>query len=504
MPKRILWLPEDLRHNSDGDVLIVNARDESAITALREARIRIPHAQAIMVTPAELRAQIQRQITLSPGLGEVWVIEPEELNDELISRASEVAAQRRRHAARRNARDVPQAQPKPERRPVVTDAFLATVLQVAQVGVFSLDPERRILSANPAAERMFRVREAEVTGQDIMQVLRPCDARGFQTLLRPAAHGPSVPFEFPDGETRVFDINVAVVQRGTSELLVLVVHDITEATYQRELLESQAAELEAQSEELATQAAQLEELLEERDAAIADVRQLMDARSRFYAAMNHEIRTPINAILGFNDLILGGVLGPVPEQIRDSLERSQRAARHLLELVNDVLDLSKIEAGRIDVVPEHHDLQRLIRELMQTIEPTVAQYGSRVICELNCAEPVYTDDRRVRQILLNLISNAAKFGRGNPITVRCEAAGTNVRIDVEDHGIGIPAEQLDTIFDEFVQLRERRGPGTGLGLAISKKLAEVLGGRIDVRSEVGAGSTFSLFLPNAGPPQAAE
>jgi signal transduction histidine kinase len=223
------------------------------------------------------------------------------------------------------------------------------------------------------------------------------------------------------------------------------------------------------------------------------------ARSRFLAAMSHELRTPLNAIMGYNDLLLANVYGPLSTEQENGINRSQQAARHLLELVNDVLDLSKIEAGKIEIATEPVVIPKLIDDLLTTIRPMVRAHGSEL--HVQCPDnlpTVRTDPRRVRQILLNLLSNAAKYGRGQPIQVNCKIAlDGGVIIAVRDQGIGIAADDLPRIFEEFVQVESIPGQGTGLGLAISNRLARTLGAALDVESEVGKGSTFRLKLrPN--------
>jgi signal transduction histidine kinase len=219
-------------------------------------------------------------------------------------------------------------------------------------------------------------------------------------------------------------------------------------------------------------------------------------RSRFLAAMSHELRTPLNAIMGYNDLLLAGVYGPLAEGQENGVQRSQQAARHLVELVNDVLDLSKIEAGKIEIVPEPVEISRLIEDLLTTIRPMVVSAGSELTVECQPLPAIATDPRRVRQILLNLLSNAAKYGGGKPIHVSCEGIPDGgVSIAVADQGSGIEAVDLPRIFEEFVQLESNPGQGTGLGLAISNRLARTLGGSLQVESAPGQGSTFWLRLP---------
>lgn len=233
---------------------------------------------------------------------------------------------------------------------------------------------------------------------------------------------------------------------------------------------------------------------EERETALA-------SRSRFYAAMSHELRTPINAILGYNDLILSGVYGGLSDKQQGAIERGQRAARHLLDLVNDVLDLSKLEAGKMELDPEPCSVPELVRDLFATVRPMAEERGSALrMTEDGDQRPVVTDPRRVRQIVLNLLSNALKFGRARPVEVRVRGtADGGITVEVVDQGEGIAAEHLDRVFEEFVQLPNSVRGGTGLGLPISRRLAEMLGGRLEAESRLGEGSTFRLVLPSTLP-----
>ena len=223
----------------------------------------------------------------------------------------------------------------------------------------------------------------------------------------------------------------------------------------------------------------------------------LETRGRFLAAMSHELRTPINAIIGYNDLLLTGIYGELAPKQQQGLQRAQNAARHLLELVSDVLDLSKLEAGKVELQIETVDIHALIEDLFVTVCPLAEERGSElsVVCHTPLSA-IRTDPRRVRQILLNLLSNAIKFGEGNPVQVCClPAEGGGVSIEVIDHGIGVAEESLSRIFEEFVQIPGSQQGGTGLGLSISKGLAELLGGRLEATSEPGRGSVFRLILP---------
>jgi signal transduction histidine kinase len=233
---------------------------------------------------------------------------------------------------------------------------------------------------------------------------------------------------------------------------------------------------------------------ESREAAIA-------ARSRFYAAMSHELRTPINAILGYNDLLLSSIYGELAPKQRHGVERAQKAARHLLELVNDALDLSKLELGKLELQLEPVSIPALVEDLFATIRPLAADHHCELAFEVtDCPRPILTDSRRVRQILLNLLSNAIKYGENQPVHVHCSALPDGgVRVEVRDRGEGIANEDLTRVFEEFVQLHHSKHGGTGLGLSISKRLAELLHGRLEVESSIGEGSTFRLVLPPEPP-----
>ncbi|GLC24019.1 ATP-binding response regulator [Roseisolibacter agri] len=274
-----------------------------------------------------------------------------------------------------------------------------------------------------------------------------------------------------------------------------------ELSMRARLLEQEArtaAELEALN-------AELKGLNEELQARQAALERAMASRSRFYASMSHELRTPINAIIGYNTLLLDGIYGPLSDQQQHGIARTHHAARHLLELVNDVLDLSKIEAGKFELSVQPTAFPALIEDLFVTVRPMADEHGSELTL-LHDAQHVTldTDPRRVRQILLNLLSNAIKFGAGKPIAVTSHPREDGgLELAVRDHGPGIAPDDLPRIFDEFVQLAHSgntgQPTGTGLGLPISKRLAELLGGQLTAESQLGHGSTFRLQLPARAP-----
>ena len=228
-------------------------------------------------------------------------------------------------------------------------------------------------------------------------------------------------------------------------------------------------------------------------------------KSQFLANMSHELRTPLNSIIGFSRVILKGIDGPITDQQRQDLEAIFNSGQHLLGLINDILDISKIEAGKMELAFEPTDLGEIIRGVMST---AIALVKDKPI-ELQQSVPadlptIIADSRRVRQVLLNLVSNAAKFTDQGFIRVEARVEGDFVTVSVSDSGIGIPPEKLPHIFEAFTQVDaspSRKYGGTGLGLTISKSFIELHGGRIWVESEVGKGSTFTFTLPIQGPSQ---
>ena len=470
------------------------------LSAARRLRTLDPTLQVVLVADGGKRTELERALLFAPGLGEVWIVEPAQVDDDLLRRAASVTSQRRRFRGTEKAvaRDLARVEPRRGARALVSDAFLAALLDMLPDPVLSLDDDGAVLSWNPAAERTIGHPRAEAMGRRAVDLLRPEPRGDFEALLeagRRTQARSEVTYRRRTGEPAVAEVAVVPVVAAGHSVRALVLHDVTH------LRETQA-ELETQAAELESQAAELEMLNVDLEERTANLERALATRSRFYAAMSHELRTPINAVIGYTELILDGIFGPVDERQRDALERSQRAARHLLELVNDVLDLAKIEAGRIGVEIETVDPRHLVAELLDTVRPLAEENG--VPLEVQAPGPpclpVVTDPRRVRQIVLNLLSNAIKFGGRKPVAVSCRGLGDGgVEIAVADRGRGIAPEDQERIFEEFVQIDRQSGTGTGLGLPISRRLAQLLGGSIRVHSAPGEGSTFTVRLPARAP-----
>lgn len=223
------------------------------------------------------------------------------------------------------------------------------------------------------------------------------------------------------------------------------------------------------------------------------------AKANFLTTMSHELRTPLNAIGGYTELLMMGIAGPVTDQQRNHLERIEKSERHLLALINDVLNFAKIEAGQLTLDKRPVDLSQVVHELETFIGPQLQSKSLSYLENIDPSLRVTTDDEKVRQILLNLLSNAIKFtGEGGEIRVTARRSDGVIQVSVTDSGEGIRPDKLEAIFEPFVQVgRSYNAPaeGTGLGLAISRDLARLLGGDLTCDSTPGEGSTFTLELP---------
>ena len=273
-------------------------------------------------------------------------------------------------------------------------------------------------------------------------------------------------------------------------------------------LQDQAGEMQAQAAEMEMQAEELQHANASLDQARREAVAASKAKSEFLATMSHELRTPLNAIGGYAQLVSLGVYGPVSDEQLLALQRIDRSQRHLLGLINDILNLARIEAGRVEYRIEPVPLIDTLFDLDPMIAPQIEAKGMTYAVDVVDRGLTAEGDReKVQQVLLNLISNAVKFtGRGG--TIRVEASPRaevpdQIEIRVSDTGIGIPGEKLALIFNPFVQVdgsHSRAGQGTGLGLAISRDLARGMHGDLAVTSVDGEGSTFTLTLPRYQPP----
>jgi PAS domain S-box-containing protein len=356
---------------------------------------------------------------------------------------------------------------------------LRAIIERLPDGIVVVDGQGTIRFANPSAERLF-----DRTADDLV--------------------GTSFGFPVVVGETTEIDI----VQRGGGGVVYAELR-VVETEWEEEQVQIVSLRDITDRKQAQERAQQLSF---EREARL-EAEAASKAKSEFLAIMSHELRTPLNAVLGYSELLELGISGPVNDKMREQIGRIRMSATHLLGLVNDILDLAKVEAGRLQVSTGPCSASGTIAAALALIQPQAAARGLELsVGAHDDGSVVYRgDDERVRQILVNLLSNAVKFtAPGGKITVdiassktpdadtRLQSSRSYVSFRVTDTGAGIPPDKLISIFDPFVQAEtghSRAREGSGLGLTISRRLARLMGGDLTVKSEVGKGSTFVLWLP---------
>jgi len=238
------------------------------------------------------------------------------------------------------------------------------------------------------------------------------------------------------------------------------------------------------------------EQLEQANIRLQEVDRL---KSIFLASMSHELRTPLNSIIGFTGIILQGMSGEVNEEQSKQLTMVKNSASHLLSLINDVLDISKIEAGKVELSLEEFSLDDVVREVVESVSPTVTEKGLEFVTEVPEGITLFSDKRRMKQVLMNLGSNAVKFTDQGSVKIAARISGDdNLEVRVIDTGAGVKKEDLDRLFQPFQQVDislTKKHEGTGLGLYLTKKLTDLLGGAISAKSEYGRGSEFTFTMP---------
>jgi PAS domain S-box-containing protein len=370
------------------------------------------------------------------------------------------------------------------------------------------DPEGDIALMNEPAERLFNVphtaaeaaqRSVRANGANltsfVSNVLTRTGEQRYrgEIQLTDPSSGRALPVEALAG--------TILSEQGELVWVVTILHDQTEAIEKGKLyerLKQASAELERKVQEATAELAQQNELLRRQH---IELEQASALKSQFLANISHEFRTPLNAILGYTHMLLHGVTGAVSDPQRKSLTRIDSNSRHLLALINDILDITRIEAGRMPLNLTTFRASDLVNEVMSELEPIIRRSNLSVVARVKSTlPPLKTDRQKVKQIVLNLLSNALKFTPTGSVTIsaRFESKTRALAIAVRDTGVGIPGESQNKIFEDFRQLDNsptRGYGGTGLGLSICRRLAQMLGGSIDLESEVGLGSTFTLRLP---------
>jgi len=360
--------------------------------------------------------------------------------------------------------------------------YFAELVRNSPVAIVTLDVDQNIVACNPAFESLYGWTEAEILGRNLDELVTDdatrSEAVGYTRQAgQQAVKGIGRRRRRDGSYVDVEVLAVPVVVGGQRVGMMGLYHDITG-------------------------------LLEARRSAEA----ANGAKSQFLASMSHELRTPLNAIIGYSEMLQEDTAEAGQDRFLPDLQKIHSAGKHLLALINDVLDLSKIEAGKMQLYVETFDLRELVEGVATTVRPLVEKNANRL--DLRVADAIgamHSDATRVRQVLLNLLSNACKFTERGVITLEVvrehASGGEEVVFHVSDTGIGMTPEQLARLFQAFSQAEASTAAkfgGTGLGLAISRKFCQLMGGDVTVESEAGRGTRFTVRLPAAGAPRAAE
>jgi signal transduction histidine kinase len=508
--------------DTEGKLIIANTHAEKLFAAPEDASEGWRRAVALnnMLFSAALSTSAVGRI--EPARRELLLVDPLEGSDLLFELLSSRAKDERQGtyvvSVLRNVTDLARAKEEIEEsyrtlrlaQAEVRDERHRLDLIIDSVAdpILVTDQEGDIVLMNEPAERLFNVppsagapaqRRVHANGANLTSFVSNVLTRGGEQRYRgeiqltdPFTGRPS-PVEGLAGQI--------LSEQGELMWVVTILHDLTEALEKARLyeqLKEGSAELERKVQEATTELADQNELLRRQHIALEQASAL---KSQFLANMSHEFRTPLNAILGYTHMLLNGVTGPVADTQRKSLTRIDSNSRHLLALINDILDITRIEAGRMPLNLVTFHIPELVDEVMSELEPIIKRSNLVVRPSMPRTLPAIKSDRqKVKQIVLNLLSNSLKFTPAGSVTVGAiyDPKSRNIAIAVSDTGVGIATDDQAKVFEDFRQLdgSPARGyGGTGLGLSICRRLSQMLGGTIELQSTLGKGSVFTLRLP---------
>jgi PAS domain S-box-containing protein len=508
--------------DTEGRIIVANARAEALLAASEdesEGRRRAVALNNMLFSSALSRRAFG---DAEPWRHELLLVDPSDGSDLLFELLSTITVDPREGtgivSVLRNVTDLRRATEEIEEnyrklRLAEADARaerdrLDLIIDSVADPILVTDPNGNIVMMNAPAERLFT---ADVAGtEETRRAVQANDAHfssfvsnlffeagvmrrsGAIGLVDPRT-GASLPVEAISGKI--------VSEHGEVTAMVTILHDRTEELERARLyeqLKQASEELEQRVQEATAELSRQNELLRR---SHIEVEQASAAKSQFLANMSHEFRTPLNAILGYTSMLLKGVAGDMTPHQRRNLERVDSNAHHLLAIINDILDISRIEAGKMPLTVTAFAVRDLITEVLAEVEPIIARSRLSVTSHLPDDLPVIKSDRqKVKQVVINFLTNAIKFtAQGSvEIAVHYVADSELMTIAVADTGIGIAADDQERIFEDFRQADNsptREYTGAGLGLAICRRLAGMLDGGIDLRSDVGRGSTFTLRIP---------
>lgn len=388
-----------------------------------------------------------------------------------------------------------------------SEALFRSLWETTDDAVLMVAADNRIAFANPAVEALLGHAPAQLVGQPLMVLmperLRSGHEAGMQRHMATGEkrldwRGARAIALHASGQELAVEIRFARLDLegdGSGETLFV--------GFMRDIRARLAAEEEARAAN-----ARLEQRVAERTQALQRANErlveLDRLKSEFLASMSHELRTPLNSVLGFASLLQHEAAGPLNEEQRRQLGFIRSSGEHLLALINDVLDLSRIESGRMELQLECFEPSAAAQEVLDTLRPLAEKKGLVLTLQVGDSplRPLQHDRRKLRQVLLNLVGNAIKFTERGHVSLRLQAQGGGLHIEVEDSGVGIAAAQQPLLFEAFRQLDgglARAHQGTGLGLHLTRRLLDLMGGRIGLHSTAGAGACFEVWLPWQGP-----
>src|SRR5438552_1774901 len=510
----------------EGRMIISNARAD-ALFSTKEGESEGRHRAVALNNMLFSAALSQQAIESGATRRELLLVPPSEGSDLLFELLSSVVQHPREGTCvvsiLRNVTDLRAATEQIEenyRRLKVAEADvraerdrLDLIIDSVADPILVTDPSGKILLMNSPAERLFTAPEESEERADAQRAVRSNDAHFSSFVSNLFLTGPGLRWR---GEIALADPHTlqplpveavagkVLSEHGEVTAVVTILHDRTEALEKARLYEQVQAAREKLEEKVREATAELvrrNELLQRQHLELEQASQL---KSQFLANMSHEFRTPLNAILGYTSMLLQGVSGDLAAPQKNKMLRVDSNARHLLSIINDILDISRIEAGKMPLHLEEFEMPALVAELLAEVEPLIQKARLQTLTDLPLGTALVLSDRqKVKQIVLNLLTNAIKFTPHGQVKVmvREDERRGEVNIAVEDTGIGIAPQDQDKVFEDFRQADNsvtREYGGAGLGLAICRRLAKMLDGRIELQSRLGTGSTFTLVIPRQG------